>query len=723
MQNSNQIDLLINQSENKIGKKFIFSLLIILGILGILLYWYFFIYTKEETNKISYIEHTVSTGTIADLLIASGSTSIEKKINLSFSTSGTLSDILITEGDQVEKGQLLAELDSVDLQNSYDRSNLQLKKLLDMPSNENLKNAQYLISQAEKNLNDLLDYPSQEQLKTAEELVLQAQANFITAQENYDELLNPGETKIDSAIKLLDQSNYSISNSNYSISNLNLLIKKSEDTVDSSKILLIESVNKYCSEHNSLPFKGEVCSGVENLPVSKIVTDKILNEIFKCCNATETEMNLSKSFINLNSSHISSIEQINVHKDQLQSYKDQLQSANASLKDAQNTYDDLLNPTQNDIERLTFLEKQAEINLQKRLLSLNEIKLGSNINDINLAKENLEKTKLSLDTLKKGADINDLAIQELLVTQSKENLSKTKLYSPFSGQISSINSNSGEFIGSGQNFLTLSDLDTIEMEIIASEAEYVEIKKGMLGIVILDSKPQAPLIIEVIAISDVPNVQQGVVTYPVRARFVRGFEVITLLNQFIPLLESLSGSLGGGMLEGMIPGGMGGGMLEGMIPGVMGRGMPEGMIPGGMGRGMPEGMIPGGMGRGIDLNSDSPLLSFLSDELPAEGMNGTVTLLKESVQDVVIIPTDALIAERSLTKVLISIEEDNFTYVEITTGLSDGENIEITSGLNIGDKIYIESDDESIQSDSIDGSARIIDNFMQSGPRGGRPPR
>ena len=705
MQDSNQIDLLINQSQNKISKKLIFVLLILLGMLSIFLYWYFFIYIQEEeTNKVSYIEHTVSTGTIADLLIASGSTSIEKKINLSFSTSETLSDILITEGDQVEKGQLLAELDSVDLQNSYDRSNLQLKKLLDMPSNENLKNAQYLISQAEKNLNDLLDYPSQEQLKTAEELVLQAQANFITAQENYDELLNPGETKIDSAIKLLDQSNYSISNSNYSISNLNLLIKKSEDTVDSSKILLIESVNKYCSEHNSLPFKGDVCSGVENLPVSKIVTDKILNEIFKCCNATETEMNLSKSFINSNSSHISSIEQINVHKDQLQSHKDQLQSANASLKDAQNAYDDLLNPTQNDKERLTFLENQAEINLQKRLLSLNEIKLGSKINDINLAKENIEKAKFSLETLKKGADINDLAIQELLVSQSKENLSKTKLYAPFSGQVSTINFKTGEFIGSGQNFITLSDLDTIEMEIIASEAEYVEIKKGMLGLVSLDSKPLSPLVIEVISISDVPNVQQGIVTYPVRARFIQGFEVITLISQFAPLLESLAGSMGGGMLEGIMPGGM------------------SGIMPGGMG-----GIMPGGMSGRIDLNnlsSDSPLLSFLSNELPAEGMNGTVTLLKESVQDVVIIPSDALITERSLTKVIIAIEENNIKYVEVETGLSDGDNVEIINGLNIGDKIYIESDDELIQLGSSEPLMTMdeIQN-IRPGPRGGGPQR
>ena len=702
MQDSNQIDLLINQSQNKISKKLIFLLLILLGMLSVFLYWYFFIYTQEETNKVSYIEHTVSTGTIADLLIASGSTSIEKKINLSFATSGTLEDILVTEGDQIENGQLLGYLDSVDLINSYDRSNLQLKKLLDLPSNENLKNAQYLVSQAEKNLNDLLDYPSQEQLKTAEELVSQAQANFISAQENYDELLNPGESKFDSTIKILDQAKHSISN-------INLLIEKSKNTVDSSNILLIESVNKYCNDLNQLPYKGDVCSGVKNLPVSKIVTDKILSEIFKCCNANETEMNLSKSFINANSNYISSIEQINV-------YKDQLQSANSTLKEAQNTYDDLSNPTQNDIERLAFLENQAEINLQKRLLSLQEIKLGSKEKDINLAKENIEKAKLSLDTLKKGADINDLAIQELLVSQSKENLSKTKLYAPFSGQVSSINFKTGEFIGSGQNFITLSDLDTIEMEIIASEAEYVEIKKGMLGLVSLDSKPLSPLVIEVISISDVPNVQQGVVTYPVRARFIQGFEVITILGQFAPLLESISGGMGGGMLQGMMPGGMGGGMLQGMMPGGMGGAMPA-----------MRGRMQESAGGGIDLNnlsSDNPLLSFLSDELPAEGMNGTVTLLKESVQDVVIIPTDALISERSLTKVITSIMGDDIIYTQVETGLSDGKNIEIISGLSIGDKIYIESDDELIQLDSRENPMTMdeIQN-IRPGPRGGGPQR
>ena len=200
------------------------------------------------------------------------------------------------------------------------------------------------------------------------------------------------------------------------------------------------------------------------------------------------------------------------------------------------------------------MEDQAELNLQKSLNSLEEILLGTKQEDLDLAEENLSKAKSSLDKIKGGSDKNDIAVQRLLVSQADDNISKTKLYASFDGQISSINSKVGEFIGSGQNLMTLTDPETIEMEIIASEAEYVEMEEGMYGIVALDSKPESPLIIQVVSISDVPNVQQGVVTYPVRARFIRGFEVISLIDKFRPLIQSLIGGIDPSSLQN-IPGG------------------------------------------------------------------------------------------------------------------------------------------------------------------------
>ena len=70
-----------------------------------------------------------------------------------------------------------------------------------------------------KNLKDLIDYPSDEQLKSAQELVSQSRANFITAQENYDNLMVPTESQLDSAIKIIEQAEYTVDNTNLLIVN------------------------------------------------------------------------------------------------------------------------------------------------------------------------------------------------------------------------------------------------------------------------------------------------------------------------------------------------------------------------------------------------------------------------------------------------------------------------------------------------------------------------
>ena len=109
------------------------------------------------------------------------------------------------------------------------------------------------------------------------------------------------------------------------------------------------------------------------------------------------------------------------------------------------------------------------------------------------------------------------------------------------GQVSSINYKQGEFISAGQSMFILSDPSTMQMDIIASEAEFVEMSPGMYGLVSLDSKPFPPSLIQITSISNVPNVTQGIVTYPVEARFIRGFEVLSVIQKFTPLLDSFSG--------------------------------------------------------------------------------------------------------------------------------------------------------------------------------------
>ena len=684
MQNSNDIDKLIADSQSRFSKKIIFGFSLLVIILIFLMSGFYFLSSENDSQIISYEEYKIQKGSIANTLIASGSTQIDKKVSLAFGTSGKLNQILIEEGEIVTEGQLLAELDSKDLINALERQELQLKKLLDYPSEEDLKNAEYLVNQAEKSLNDLLEYPTLEQLRTAEELLSQAEANFILAQENFDELMVPTDSQFDAVIKIIEQAEQSLSNSN-------LLLENARRNVDNSKISLTESVNDYC-DVNSLPRTKDVCIEISNYPISKSVTDSILDEIFKCCNANTTEMNLSKALINSNSNYQASIEQVAV-------YLDQVESSTASLKDANNALNNLRNPSTNDIERLTKLEEQAEKNLQKRIFALSDMQKGADSEDIKLAEENLAKLKLAYNRIQNGADPNDIEIQRLLVDQAKENLSKSQIKALFDGQISSINFKQGEFITSGQSIFTLSDPSTMQMDIIASEAEFVEMNPGMYGLVSLDSKPFPPSIIQITSISNVPNVTQGIVTYPVQARFIRGFEVLTVMQEFTPLLDSFSG-----MDLSNIPG----------MPGMSG--MP--------GMGAMPGMraMPGNNLGDNEIKELQGLLStLLSEELPAEGMNGTVTLLKDSVQDVLVVPSEALVIDNNKTNVIISISDTEKEYSEVTTGLTDGKQTEILDGLIENDSIYIKRIGQIIQ--EKEESTKSIDDLTKGNPpmpRGGK---
>jgi len=697
LNNSEDIDHIINQSQNKFRKKFIFGLTFLLLLIIIYIAWFLFGNSKDSSQEIVYIEHVVGRGTIADLLIASGSTEIDKKINLSFGTNGEILKVNVKEGDLVKEDQLIAELNSYDLENALERSKIQLEKLKiqleklkDYPSQEEIKSAQYLVSQAENNLKQLNDFPSDEQLKAAEELVTLAEANYILAKNNYNELINPTDSQLSNIDKLIVQAEYTLSNANLQLDN-------SKINQEAKKIVLIETINTYC-DNEELPNRGDVCNGdFTKIPFPKSITDAIIDKIFTCCNANPTEMDLSKTLISANADYSSSIEQVIVSQNQID-------SSSASLIDVQIIKEKLLNPSQEDIDRLSKLETQTKENLDRRLLSLEDIKSGTDPDEITLAEENLKKTQLSLENVKKGTDKNDLlsqqndiSIQQYLVSQAEENLLKTKLFASFEGQISSINYKEGEFIGSGQSFVTLTDPLSTQMNIVASEAEFIEIEEGMYGIVALDSMPESPLIIQVTSILEVPNVQQGVVTYPVTARFIQGFEIITVIGNFAPLIQSLAGSID----PSSIPSFGQSDNTSGNRPNRM-----EGLDFSNLNKTAQQGIIS----------------NFLSGSLPAEGMNGTVTLLQKSVQDVLIVPSTAIVVEKGIAKVITSSNSSGVEYKEVKTGLTDGENTEIIEGLLEGDSIFIKTIVD-IETTNDQKEMKSIDELTEGSPRGGPPPR
>lgn len=79
------------------------------------------------------------------------------------------------------------------------------------------------------------------------------------------------------------------------------------------------------------------------------------------------------------------------------------------------------------------------------------------------------------------------------------------------------------------------------------------------------------------------------------------------------------------------------------------------------------------------------------DENMLAGMNATAIIPLYTKMDVLTIPVAALVETETGTFVYTTLDPETgepATPVEVTTGVSDGENVEILSGLNVGDKFY-----------------------------------
>jgi HlyD family secretion protein len=127
-----------------------------------------------------------ATVTVGDLSITADGTGVmvaSSEVELGFDATGTLMELLVEVGDQVQAGDVLAWIDDTDARNA-------------------VLNAELGLMQAQAALEDAKDLASLEQAVAQAELqVTQAEADLTTAQGDLDDLLNwaPDETEVEIA--------------------------------------------------------------------------------------------------------------------------------------------------------------------------------------------------------------------------------------------------------------------------------------------------------------------------------------------------------------------------------------------------------------------------------------------------------------------------------------------------------------------------------------------
>ena len=165
----------------------------------------------EQAALPTYETTAVQRGTIASTVSATGNIEPEAQVSLSFRSAGRIEQVLVSAGQTVEAGQVLAQLETTELtlalaqaKISQEISEAQLAKLATPPSAEdiaaaqaavvvaqtNVASAEAALASAQASYRQLLVGPSAAQQTVNLAQVRQAEANLKQAQQAYNEVKN-----------------------------------------------------------------------------------------------------------------------------------------------------------------------------------------------------------------------------------------------------------------------------------------------------------------------------------------------------------------------------------------------------------------------------------------------------------------------------------------------------------------------------------------------------
>ena len=400
---------------------------------------------------------------------------------------------------------------------------------------------------------------------------------------------------------------------------------------------------------------NQICRNA-SLPLSEASLKSLSDTIDSTTSASTVVAERSKDFIKTNSSYVKTLDSRDV--------------AAANLVSATAKRSSLDNPlSESESSQLLAAIKSAEATLTSALRKKDDLLDGPSENDIKLQELNIAKAKQSVD-------------------QAQGTLTDMVLLAPFSGQIGAVNVSEGVWVTASTSAFSLVNLDSVGVDLTVSESDFIGLAPGDIGMAIFDSIPDQPFIIELGNITSMPQITQGIVTYPAQAEFLNLRQSAEILPRLGSLLQGSNGSL----ITGPSPS-MGSGIdiqaLRQCATQVIGRDVsdPSDLTPKEMGQ-IREECISGNVTRGgrpANLNDSNG-----TRIKPAIGMNASVTMLLEIKEDVLIVPTRAIQSDNGREVVtVISQDQTTTTNVPVRTGITNGDQTEIISGLEEGQVVLL----------------------------------
>ncbi|HET9221744.1 MAG TPA: efflux RND transporter periplasmic adaptor subunit [Roseiflexaceae bacterium] len=474
--------------------------------------------TRRGSAAATAATSPVTRGTIVANVAGTGSVAAAQSLDLAFQTSGTVTKVLVKEGDQVQAGQPLAQLDDrelqlkvADAQASLQSAQARLAQAQQGNSTpEDIAASQAGVANAEANLQKARTG------NTTAADVASAEAQLRSAQAQLDALKNPAGANLSTAELKVTQAQNDLNSTRTSASaaktNAELSMRQAADNLTKAQAAYASAKQNwdYVQATGADPANPKTTDPATGKEKKNKLNDVQKRQYYETFVQAEASMHSAEK--DLTAAQVS-------YDKARQDEVAQIQRAEATLADAQRQLDALKNPTATDLVQAQASVDQARANLQK-------LRQGGTQADIAAAQASVDQAKANLQKLTAPATETDLQVQQASVAQAEQTLKQAQLAleqatlkAPFAGVITAVDIVPGSGAGTGTPAISLIDRSTLHVDMALSENDVARVQLGQPVTITIDALDDWTAQGTVSYIAPAATTTNDVVTYPVRVSF------------------------------------------------------------------------------------------------------------------------------------------------------------------------------------------------------------
>ncbi len=478
------------------------------------------VWNSTRSAPTAVVTAPVRRETLALTVSGSGSVQPVQKLDVTFTTSGEVAEVLVKAGDTVRAGQPLARLDTTELELQVTQAAANLKSAEarlaaargEGASELDIRQAQLALQSAEIQLAKI----SKGNATAAD--IRSAQANLDAARARLNALTNPSPTSLSAAETKLRQAEANLQNTRDTSS-----LNKTRAGLDLEKAVV--ALTQAQSRYSVAKQNWEFVQATGQDPINPERTDATGKSVPNKLNDAQRQQYYD-SFVQaeaaLRNAEVA-VEQAQIAYDAArQKEVVDVAQAEQALRDAQTQYDALLNPSSSDLVQAQAAVVQAQAQLDRLTGSASSL-------DVTAAQIQVEQAKLALERLTSPASATEIAAAEAAVAQARAQFASAEralkaatLRAPFDGIVALVNITAGARFSGAAAAITLVNPGALYVDVNLSETDVARVAVGQPVTLSFDALPDITARGEVESIAPVASVQQSVVTYLVRVRFDPG---------------------------------------------------------------------------------------------------------------------------------------------------------------------------------------------------------